>query len=97
VKAGATALVGGRRIDLPGYFVQPTILTNTSADMSVRRSEIFGPVLCAMSFSDVDMEQIVAEANDTSFGLAAHVFTRDISTAHTMAPRLRAGWIRVKR
>ena len=95
VHGGATVLVGGQRLDRPGYFVQPTILTNTTADMSVRRSEIFGPVLCAMSFSDVGMDQIVAEANDTSYGLAAHVFTRDLSTAHKIASRLRAGSIRV--
>ena len=95
VHGGATVLVGGQRLDRPGYFVQPTILTNTTVDMSVRRSEIFGPVLCAMSFSDVGMDQIVAEANDTSYGLAAHVFTRDLSTAHKIASRLRAGSIRV--
>jgi len=95
VGAGATILVGGRRIDRPGYFVQPTILTNTTADMSVRRSEIFGPVLCAMSFSDLGLDQIVAEANDTSYGLAAHVFTRDLSTAHKIASRLRAGSVRI--
>src|SRR5215472_4879683 len=95
VGAGATVLVGGRRIDRPGYFVQPTILTNTTSEMSVRRSEIFGPVLCAMSFSDVGLDQIVAEANDTSYGLAAHVFTRDLSTAHKIASRLRAGSVRI--
>jgi acyl-CoA reductase-like NAD-dependent aldehyde dehydrogenase len=92
---GATVLVGGHRIDRPGYFVQPTILTDTTEDMSVRRSEIFGPVLCAMSFSDASLDQIAAEANDTSYGLAAHVFTRDLSTAHKIAARLRAGSVRI--
>jgi len=92
---GATVLVGGHRIDRPGYFVQPTILTDTTADMSVRRSEIFGPVLCAMSFSDTDLDRIAAEANDTTYGLAAHVFTRDLSTAHKIAARLRAGSVRI--
>ena len=92
---GATVLVGGHRIDRPGYFVQPTILTNTTAKMSVRRSEIFGPVLCAMSFSDSDLDRIAAAANDTSYGLAAHVFTRDLSTAHKIASRLRAGSVRI--
>ena len=92
---GATLLVGGHRIDRPGYFVQPTILTDTTADMSVRRSEIFGPVLCAMSFSDISLDQIAAEANDTSYGLAAHVFTSDLSTAHKIASRLRAGSVRI--
>ena len=95
VGAGATVLVGGHRVDRPGYFVQPTILTNTTAEMSVRRSEIFGPVLCAMSFSDVELDHIAAEANDTSYGLAAHVFTRDLSTAHKIAARLRAGSVRI--
>jgi phenylacetaldehyde dehydrogenase len=92
---GAKVMVGGRRIDRPGYFVEPTILTDTTADMSVRKSEIFGPVLCAMSFSDAGMEAIVAEANDTTYGLAAHVFTRDLSTAHKIALRLRAGSVRI--
>jgi len=92
---GATVLVGGHRIDRPGYFVQPTILTDTTADMSVRRWEIFGPVLCAMSFSDTDLDRIAAEANDTTYGLAAHVFTRDLSTAHKIAARLRAGSVRI--
>jgi acyl-CoA reductase-like NAD-dependent aldehyde dehydrogenase len=95
VGAGARVLVGGHRVERPGYFVQPTILTDTTADMSVRRSEIFGPVLCAMSFSDTDLDRIAAEANDTSYGLAAHVFTRDLSTAHKIAARLRAGSVRI--
>ncbi|HKX06597.1 MAG TPA: aldehyde dehydrogenase family protein [Stellaceae bacterium] len=92
---GAKVMVGGHRIDRPGYFVQPRILTDTTADMSVRKSEIFGPALCAMSFSDAGMDAVVAEANDTSYGLAAHVFTRDLSTAHKIAQRLRAGSVRI--
>jgi phenylacetaldehyde dehydrogenase len=93
--AGAKALTGGTRLDREGYFVQPTVLTATTRDMSVRREEIFGPVLCAMSFSDADLERIAAEANDTTYGLAAQLFTRDLSTAHRMARKLKAGSVRV--
>jgi phenylacetaldehyde dehydrogenase len=90
---GAEAVVGGGRASDRGYFVQPTILTNTSNDMKVVREEIFGPVVCAIPFDSP--EEIVPVANDTSFGLAAGVFTRDISKAHRTAKRLRAGtvWI----
>lgn len=94
-KAGAKVKVGGGRIDREGYFVQPTILTDTTPDMSVRREEIFGPVLCAMSFSDDDLDRIAAEANDTTYGLAAQIFTRDLSTAHKMARRIKAGSVRI--
>ena len=76
-----------------GYFVQPTILTDTTNDMKVVREEIFGPVVCAIPFDDP--EEIMPVANDTNYGLAAGVFTRDISKAHRTAKRLRAGtvWI----
>jgi phenylacetaldehyde dehydrogenase len=92
-EAGAEAVVGGGRSGDRGYFVQPTILTNTDNDMKVVREEIFGPVVCAIPFESPD--DILPVANDTHFGLAAGVFTRDISKAHRTAKRLRAGtvWI----
>ena len=91
--AGAEAIVGGGRIGDRGYFVEPTVLTNTTGDMKVVREEIFGPVVCAIPFSDPD--EIVPIANDTNYGLAAGVFTRDITKALRTAARLRAGtvWI----
>jgi phenylacetaldehyde dehydrogenase len=91
--AGAEAVAGGGRVGDRGYFVQPTVLTNTSKDMKVVREEIFGPVVCAIPFSDPG--EIVPVANDTNYGLAAGIFTRDISKAHRTAARLRAGtvWI----
>ncbi len=90
---GAEPVVGGGRHGNQGYFVQPTILTNTHNDMKVVREEIFGPVVCAIPFDSPD--DIVPVANDTNYGLAAGVFTRDISKAHRTAKRLRAGtvWI----
>jgi phenylacetaldehyde dehydrogenase len=90
---GAEAVIGGARQGDRGYFVQPTILTKTNPDMKVVREEIFGPVVCAIPFNSPD--DIVRVANDTSYGLAAGVFTRDISKAHRTAKRLRAGtvWI----
>jgi len=90
---GAEAVVGGERFGHRGYFVQPTVLTDTNPDMKVVREEIFGPVVCAIPFDSPD--EIVPVANDTNYGLAAGVFTRDISKAHRTAKRLRAGtvWI----
>jgi phenylacetaldehyde dehydrogenase len=90
---GATALAGGGRFGDRGYFVEPTVLTNTRPDMKVVREEIFGPVLVAAPFSDLD--EIAAVANDSDFGLGAGIWTKDISKAHALAKKLRAGtvWI----
>jgi phenylacetaldehyde dehydrogenase len=90
---GATALAGGGRYGNRGYFVEPTVLTNTRPDMKVVREEIFGPVLVAAPFSDLD--EIAAVANDSEFGLGAGIWTQDIRKAHAMAKKLRAGtvWI----
>jgi phenylacetaldehyde dehydrogenase len=90
---GAEAVVGGRRKPGAGYFVEPTVMVKTHPTMKVVREEIFGPVVCAMPFSDVD--QLIAEANQSEYGLAAAVWTRDISKGHRIAEKLRAGtvWI----
>jgi len=93
--AGAEVVAGGHRLGGQGYFIAPTILTGTRPDMSVVREEIFGPVLCAMSFDDDDLDRIAQEANDTIYGLAGSVWTRDIAVAHKMARRIRAGRIGV--
>ncbi len=92
---GAALAAGGQRIGERGNFVQPTVLTGTRPGMAVHDEEIFGPVLCAMSFGDDDIERIVAAANATSFGLAASVWTRNLSVAHKVASRLQAGVINV--
>src|SRR5271154_1171763 len=90
---GATALAGGGRFGDRGYFVEPTVLTNTRPEMQVVREEIFGPVLVAAAFTDLD--EIAAVANDSEYGLGAGIWTRDISKAHALAKKLRAGtvWI----
>ncbi|WP_339744312.1 aldehyde dehydrogenase family protein [uncultured Rubinisphaera sp.] len=93
LEAGAEASAGGASLDRPGYFVQPTVLKNASAEMSVVREEIFGPVVAAMSFEN-DSE-IASQANNSAYGLAAGIWTRDISKAHRLAKAVKAGtvWI----
>ena len=92
---GARVLAGGAAAARDGYFVQPTVLADTTRDMKVVREEIFGPVLCAMKFSDTDLDAIARLANDTDYGLAASIWTRDISTAHKLARKIRAGSVRI--
>jgi phenylacetaldehyde dehydrogenase len=93
--AGASVVAGGQRLARRGYFIEPTVLSNTRADMSVRREEIFGPVLCAEAFDDESLESIANQANETIYGLAAYVWTQNVSVAHKMARLLKAGSIRV--
>src|SRR6266849_4574972 len=90
---GARAITGGHQSGSKGYFVVPTVLVDTQENMKVVKEEIFGPVVTAMPFSDP--EEILPRANDSTYGLAAAVWTRDINKAHRMAEQLRAGtvWI----
>ena len=91
---GATALCGGKKREGAGYFVEPTVLVNASQEMRIVQEEIFGPVVAALPFSAVD-EQLIKQANDSVYGLAAGVWTRDINKAHQIASRIKAGtvWI----
>lgn len=96
VAEGAVLAVGGTRPEgLAGHFVTPAVLTGVGNGMRVARDEIFGPVQTVLTFDDLD--EAVALANDSVYGLAAGVFTRDIGTAHRLARRLEAGQIQINR
>ena len=92
---GASIRVGGRRVreDSGGYFVEPTVFEGVRPAMSIAREEIFGPVLSAIPFRTVD--EAIEIANDVIYGLAAAVWTRDVTTAHRVARALRAGTVYV--
>jgi phenylacetaldehyde dehydrogenase len=89
---GARAVTGGRARTGAGYFVEPTVLVDTEADMKVVQEEIFGPVVTAMPFEAPD-DRLIERANDTIYGLAAGVWTRDLCKAHTLAARLKSGTV----
>ncbi|MFT4398295.1 phenylacetaldehyde dehydrogenase StyD [Gordonia lacunae] len=92
-REGARVVAGGEPIDGDGFFVRPTIFADASNDMTIAREEIFGPVGTVIPFDDID--EALAIANDTEYGLAASIWTRDISYAHTLAGKVRAGavWV----
>ncbi len=95
-REGATLVAGGERADIgtgKGYFLQPTVFANVRPEMTIAREEIFGPVLATIEFADV--EEAIARANDSPYGLAAAVWTKDIKKAHYVARKLQAGtvWI----
>ncbi len=95
-REGATLVAGGARADIgtgKGYFVQPTVFTGVEPSMTIAREEIFGPVLATLRFSDAD--DAVKKGNDSLYGLAAAVWTRDVSKAHRVARAIKAGtvWI----
>ena len=88
---GARAIAGGARKEGAGFFVKPTVLVDTDHSMKVVREEIFGPVLVAMPFNDID--SVVAKANDTPYGLGASIWSNDLSAIHKLVPRIKAGTV----
>jgi phenylacetaldehyde dehydrogenase len=94
VSEGARALTGGKRRGDKGYFVEPTVFVDTKPEMKICAEEIFGPVVTATPFKDMD-DALVAAANNTVYGLASGIWTKDVSKAHMLASKLKAGtvWI----
>jgi aldehyde dehydrogenase (NAD+) len=90
---GASCAAGGARVGDKGYFIAPTVFADVSDDMAIATDEIFGPVVSAMKFRDID--EVIARANDSPFGLAGAVWTKDIDKAHRVSAGLKAGtvWI----
>src|ERR1700675_3005622 len=93
---GAKLITGGNRVSVDGgkgFFIEPTIFGGVNNDMKIAQEEIFGPVLAALSFDDVD--QVIEQANNNPYGLASAVWTRDVKKAHSVSRRLKAGtvWI----
>ena len=93
-KEGATLVAGGARTDIgtgKGYFMQPTVFADVDPSMTIAREEIFGPVLAAIEFADID--EAIARANASDYGLAAAVWTKDVKKAHYVARKLQAGTV----
>jgi len=88
---GAKCVQGGRRVGDRGYFIEPTVFDNVTDDMRIAQEEIFGPVMSVLPFKDTD--EIIERANNTFYGLAAAVWTRDIAKAHRYAAKVKAGTV----
>ena len=93
LQAGATAISGGHRVDRKGYFFEPTIYADVKPDMTIAQEEIFGPFLSVLEYED--HEEAVHIANDTDYGLAAGVFTKDVDMATKTAAKLNGGQVYV--
>jgi len=88
---GATCLTGGSRVGNKGYFIEPTIFTGVRDEMAIAKDEIFGPVMSILPFKGMD--EIIERANNTHYGLAAAVWTKDVQKAHRFAASVRAGTV----
>jgi phenylacetaldehyde dehydrogenase len=90
---GASIVSGGERLPHPGYFVTPTVMADVRSDMRVVNEEIFGPVLVAERFDDLD--EVAARANATQYGLSASIWSNDLRAVHRLVPKIKAGtvWI----
>ncbi|KAG7235822.1 hypothetical protein INR49_002121 [Caranx melampygus] len=93
VKEGATLVYGGRQVDRPGFFMEPTVFTDVEDHMFIAKEESFGPVMVVSKFKDGDVDGVLQRANDTEYGLASGVFTRDINKAMYVSERLEAGTV----
>ncbi|XP_047246351.1 mitochondrial 10-formyltetrahydrofolate dehydrogenase [Girardinichthys multiradiatus] len=93
VKEGAMLVYGGKQVDRPGFFMEPTVFTGVEDHMFIAKEESFGPVMVVSKFKDGDVDGVLQRANDTEYGLASGVFTRDINKAMYVSERLEAGTV----
>jgi len=91
IEQGAAVASGGARAGTTGFFVKPTVLVNVNPKMRVVQEEIFGPVLVAMPYDDLD--EVAAWANDTTYGLSASIWSNDLSRVHRLIPKIKAGTV----
>ncbi|XP_026314184.1 cytosolic 10-formyltetrahydrofolate dehydrogenase [Hyposmocoma kahamanoa] len=93
VKEGAKLVYGGKRLSRPGYFFEPTIFTNVKDDMFLAKEESFGPIMIISKFSSKNIDDVIRRANNTEYGLASGVFTKDLSRAMQFSERIEAGTV----
>ena len=91
IKSGGEAVTGGAVIDGPGYYVEPTVLANPPQSSQIVQEEVFGPVITAIPFEDI--EEAANLANDTNYGLSSYVWGKDIQKIHQLIPKIRAGQV----
>ncbi|KAB0405487.1 hypothetical protein E2I00_003397, partial [Balaenoptera physalus] len=93
VKEGATLVYGGRRVQRPGFFMEPTVFTDVEDHMYLAKEESFGPIMVISKFQNGDIDGVLQRANNTEYGLASGVFTRDINKAMYVSEKLEAGTV----
>ncbi|XP_051809873.1 mitochondrial 10-formyltetrahydrofolate dehydrogenase [Acanthochromis polyacanthus] len=93
LKEGATLVYGGKQVDRPGFFMEPTVFTDVEDHMFIAKEESFGPIMVVSKFRNGDVDGVLQRANDTEYGLASGVFTRDINKAMYVSERLEAGTV----
>jgi formyltetrahydrofolate dehydrogenase len=93
VQEGAKLVYGGKRLDRPGWYFEPTVFTDVKDDMYIAKEESFGPIMILSKFSSKNIEEMIARANDTEYGLASGILTKNISKALRFAEKIDAGTV----